>query len=100
MRKPSRESIARFKDRFDAIVNQHRGEVSDNHYKYMLHTKYGKLYITIHSEDVETVFTKFDEPGKAKDAFNCNQLNGKYNFHYNNSEYCLDQFELFLNKVN
>ena len=77
--------------------------------QFKLETIAGNLDITLyHSQKfMFTVYSKFEEPEKSKDKFNCNPYSGKYNFHRSKSklfsmeqmiEFALMHFECALPK--
>jgi hypothetical protein len=53
--------------------------------RYKLQTRVGRLDITMPVDEdsrVLTVFSRFDEPDRAKEITDCNIYSGKWNFHY------------------
>jgi hypothetical protein len=77
--------------------NKHTGRLAS---EYELETKAGKLSIHFkepEASNVFTIFCKFDNPEKAKDAViekeRLNIFSGKYNFHYFNPDELLYYFE-------
>jgi len=64
-------------------VKQPKNELSFNNTEFKLETLAGTLIITLyHSQKfLFTVYSRFEDPTKSKDKFNCNPHSGKYNFH-------------------
>jgi len=80
-----------------------------NNTEFKLDTIVGVLNITLyHSQTMMfTVYSKFEDPNKAKEKFDCNPYSGKYNFHRSKSklfsmeqmiEFALMKFEATLPK--
>jgi len=49
----------------------------------VVQTRYGALNVKIDTApfEVPTVFTRFEEPERAREGANCNPYTGKWNFH-------------------
>ena len=89
MRKLSKAKKKYFNKGIQNIIETHKfAENQVNHYKWILETKAGKLYITIH-DDVDYifgVFCRFGDVEKAKEVLDThaqsllNPYSGKWNF--------------------
>ena len=89
MKKISKVNQKHFINGVQHIIETYKAtENTDNHYKWVLNTKAGKLYITIHDDNelVLGVFCKFDDVEKAKTILDphsqtlLNPYSGKWNF--------------------
>lgn len=71
----------------------------DAFYGWKKDTHFGIVRISTDSQfgsEIYSIFVRFESPEKALNIFNCNKYSGKYNFHFTNGQYCLDQFQSFL----
>ena len=64
-------------------VKQPTDETMLSNTQFKLETIAGTLLITLfhHQKFLFTVYSRFEDPTKSKDKFNCNPHSGKYNFH-------------------
>lgn len=64
-------------------VKQPKNELSFDNTEFKLETIAGTLIITLYRSQkfLFTVYSRFEEPTRSKDKFNCNPHSGKYNFH-------------------
>jgi len=102
MRKISKVNNKKFKKKCMEMFNKYGiTETGSNFYEYQLDTQYGLLRLSVHDEEIFTysIFTRFDEPEKAKEKFACNPYSGKYNFHCADMETTLNSFERFIKEV-
>ena len=64
-------------------VKQPKNELSFDNTEFKLETLAGTLLITLYRSQtfLFSVYSRFEDPTKSKDKFNCNPHSGKYNFH-------------------
>jgi hypothetical protein len=84
------------------------GGVPDTFYKWVIETKAGKLYVSVHEAEASklfSIFCRFDDPKLANETLsphnksNLNPHSGKWNYHMSNMEDCLNSFQDSLEKI-
>lgn len=89
MRKLSKAKKKYFNTGIQHIIKTYKAtENTDNHYKWVLNTKAGKLYITVHDDNIYVfgAYCRFDNVEKAKEVLDShaqtllNPYSGKWNF--------------------
>ncbi len=77
-------------------------ELTGEIYRYEKDTNFGKVFLSLQSQQGSTVysiFSRFDDVNKALSIFNCNRFTGKYNFHFFDAQECVGSFEFFLHEL-
>lgn len=94
-----------FKERVTDMVESFGG-VSDNTRDWFtawnVKTHVGNLKITLHDDagsEIYSIYTKFDEPKRAKEHVDCNPYSGKWNIHHSNVDWVVDELEERLDTV-
>lgn len=93
----------KFHKDFDEIVKKYNLQENEGYYNYYIeNNNLGKLLIKKdnNTERLLTIFTRFENPEKAKEYFLCNLYSGKHNFHYREPELILKDFEGFIQTLN
>jgi hypothetical protein len=84
-------------------IVEDKGAKKISHNKWEIDTKHGKLNISLHEPEKRqklfSVFTRFEEPERAKQHTHCNPHSGKWNFHIIDMDECINIFQSSLNKV-
>jgi len=103
MKKISKSNSEKFNKQVRELIKKYRAIENESYkmYQYQLQTKYGILNVSVHDDQsfIYSIFTRFDEPEKAKEKFSCNPHSGKYNFHCGDFETNINSFESFLKQV-
>lgn len=61
---------------------------NDIHYKFVIDTPLGDLFITVHDSDIEnkskiySVYARFEDTERARKKTGCNPYSGKWNFNF------------------
>lgn len=109
MRKQTKKQLQDFNTEVVDILEFYGAKRADSNTNYfdrimyeMNSDKLGRLVITLGSEPsrVYTIFTRFEEPEKAKKYFNCNPHSGKHNSHELTPEPCLTFIDSLLDNYN
>lgn len=107
-KKVSKKNAIDFLNRVTNILKEHEAieaETQTSYKKYKLNTNAGELNVTIEDLDsatessIYTIYTCFEDHEKAREFCECNRFTGKYNFHNNDKEDCIINFENFLTKI-
>jgi len=97
-------NIQKFIKKYNSLINVIGAEKS-NFYDWQINTRLGVFLFSIHHKSDEkrvkvySIFGRFDEENKAREEFDCNPYNGKYNFHYINFDDCIANFKWFLERL-
>lgn len=106
MRKQTKKQLQEFNSEVMEILEFYGAKETVNYFGKTIHEidsdKLGKLTITLSHEPsrVYTIFTRFEEPEKAKEYFNCNPHSGKHNSHEWTPEPCLTFIDSLLDNYN
>jgi len=108
MRKITAKQSIEFNNRIKSLLTEHNFSFVEeehrckNEIKATKDTVFGEIEISVFpvaGYKVYSVFTKFKNPGKALEVFECNPHTGKYNFHYDDTKPLFFWFECFLNNL-
>jgi hypothetical protein len=103
----SKVQMQKFNNKVEKIVLL-LGGIPDTFYKWVIETKAGKLYVSVHEAEASklfSIFCCFDDPKLANEmlsSFNKSNLNpysGKWNYHSTNENDCLNSFQDSLEKI-
>ena len=97
----SKVQMQKFNNKVEKIVLA-LGGIPDTFYKWVIETKAGKLYVSVHEAEASglfSIFCRFDEPRLANEVLslsnksNLNPHSGKWNYHVLDMDVCLSMFE-------
>jgi hypothetical protein len=103
----SKVQMQKFNKKVEKIVLA-LGGVPDSFYKWVIETKAGKLFISVHEAEASklfSIFCCFDDPRLANEMLstsnksNLNQHSGKWNYHFSSEEDCLAIFTSSLKEI-
>lgn len=103
----SKVQMQKFNKRVEKLILS-LGGVPDTFYKWVIETKAGKLFVTVHEPEASKVFSifcRFDDPKLANEMLpenckgNLNIYSGKWNFHYEDADVCLQILEWRLKEI-
>jgi len=103
----SKAQMQKFNNKVEKIVLA-LGGIPTNFYKWVIETKAGKLYVSVHEAEASklfTIFCCFDEPKLANETLpsnckgNLNEFSGKWNYHFQDEEICLQVFQTRLKEI-
>jgi len=102
MKKNNKKSRVLFVQKVNELIKSKNPLVLEEG-RYKLNTTVGELMVIIHDELdqdlIYSIFTRFDEPKRARETVKCNPFSGKYNFHFTEIDDCLSSFSQFLDDV-
>ena len=97
----SKVQMQKFNNKVEKIVLA-LGGIPDTFYNWVIETKAGKLYVSVHEAEASklfSIFCRFDDPKLANEvlsSFNKSNLNpysGKWNYHSQSESDCLNSFQ-------
>jgi hypothetical protein len=103
----SKVQMQKFNKKVERIVLA-LGGIPSTTYNWVIETKAGKLYVSVHkaeSSELFSIFCCFEDPKLANEilsSFNKSNLNphsGKWNYHSQNENDCLNSFQDSLEKI-
>lgn len=103
----SKVQMQKFNNKVGKIVLA-LGGIPDTFYKWVIETKAGKLYISVHEAEASklfSIFCRFDDAKLANEILpenckgNLNNYSGKWNFHFQDEEICLQVFQSRLKEI-
>jgi hypothetical protein len=68
-------------------------------YQYTLNTPVGVLHVSCSEGNIGSIFTRFDQPQRARTKTNCNPNSGKWNFHFGKGYRAERAFREFKNAI-
>lgn len=105
-RKQTKKQLQDFNNEVVEILEFYGAKEATNLFGRPVHEvdseRLGRLTITLSdtTSRVYTIFTRFEEPEKVKQYFNCNPHSGKYNSHEFTPESCLVFIDSLLDRYN
>jgi hypothetical protein len=103
----SKAQMQKFNNKVEKIVLL-LGGVPTNLYRWVIETKAGKLFVTVHEAEASklfSIFCCFDDEKLANETLpldcrrNLNECSGKWNFYSQNENDCLNSFQDSLEKI-